>query len=571
MLNAQNDISFDDNGVPNQKLLGNDFITALKSHKFSGTTTKGEDVTFYYKAGYYFIKGLSVKLAVGDIWLPSNYDPKKSGRNAVGRVKNGTYTYGLMFFPKVRDNSYYIDVSISRKRIDGEGETSFTNVKLYVIKDNNIFDNSRGYSVITKSIYQQKIVPRHDGTYKIELIGSYGKNIHIESDAVYVQTSTGSVDHILKIKGNSCKELVGLKGKNNRNQNISSTLAKSNYKFGSGSPYNSYSFTMGKIHKLDIEESSYKISVLKSLPETIELSENGTIETYRVDQLVLSSETWVIKGTSTFDGKSYLFFPNDTLGYIKIDLTIDNPYLEHTNNYGTVLQIDGYNKVSQWSLRDMVSPFGVHYVTINASHPKEGTTMIPFHYKIENGTVKYVTYNKALIYNPIKETHDTYSLGNQQYKYNTSYYLENSEAYADVKKNEHMSDKNYEISFISNKGKKLWSYKDERFEKITAIDEAGEFLIIGGTTRIKGYRGYMNPYLQILNKKTGKLVTDYPMAYKHGGVSNIKVAEDGVIYITVGFHLDADNWDYRNKLKVYMIKDKLNVNGFFDADFFTNN
>lgn len=125
----------------------------------------------------------------------------------------------------------------------------------------------------------------------------------------------------------------------------------------------------------------------------------------------------------------------------------------------------------------------------------------------------------------------------------------------------------FKLALYDNSFKKLWE-KNLTDIKISKIDSHGDFIIIGGYTKNKGYLGFPNPRIIIINKNTQAITYDKVIALKNASIKNITSDFYNNIELTVGIWSEKKNFRDQYQLTPIVILDKLNDNGVFENDLF---
>lgn len=135
---------------------------------------------------------------------------------------------------------------------------------------------------------------------------------------------------------------------------------------------------------------------------------------------------------------------------------------------------------------------------------------------------------------------------------------------------------NNEIDKLNSSIKVFNKNFDLTFEKnivgtrITNIYKFKNQLIIGGFSIDKGYVGFPNPRILVIDLITKKITYDKVILHKNGKVENITSDNNGNIEITTAIW--SKNWNHSKNLDLdsYIIFDRLDEKGVFMNDLFCN-
>jgi len=101
---------------------------------------------------------------------------------------------------------------------------------------------------------------------------------------------------------------------------------------------------------------------------------------------------------------------------------------------------------------------------------------------------------------------------------------------------------------------------------VSYIVEKGDFLIVGGFTKTKGYLGYPNPVISVIRKEDLSIVYTKYLANKNGMIDLIQT-DDEYVYIAISGSFD-DSYQNETQVKPMIIIDKLTKSGTFENDLF---
>ena len=102
---------------------------------------------------------------------------------------------------------------------------------------------------------------------------------------------------------------------------------------------------------------------------------------------------------------------------------------------------------------------------------------------------------------------------------------------------------------------------------IRHIYESGDYIIVGGYCLNKGFLGYPNPKVIVINRITKQITYEKVLAQKNSEISFIGSNDSGGIVLGVGTYCCKD-LETDTDLKPYIIIDSLNIDGVFENDLF---
>ncbi|MFV0572485.1 MAG: leucine-rich repeat domain-containing protein [Xanthomarina gelatinilytica] len=308
-------------------------------------------------------------------------------------------------------------------------------------------------------------------------------------------------------------------------------------------------------------------------PEKIELKENGNIETYRVGEIVVGNRLGAFIGTSISDKNKFLFIHKFSKNnpYQKYDFISQSKYFKQKQNTvfftGSINTKNGIETLTDepvWfhKVFDTDTGWFAFFRTNNqqALIPvklnKDGTVSVFAESLIvsnHNTGSKYQTDNNNrisdILYMP-------FSWGF------LNYYYEN------IPKPEEVTVELYDPKF-----NKLLKMVIDDFQVQHAI-EYSHFIIIGGYTENKGYRGYANPKIVVIDRKTKQITYEKVLPLKNHQIDfinltqNIGKDDNGKILITIGTPCCKSNFETDKELKPQIIIDRLLDSGVFENNLF---
>ena len=252
---------------------------------------------------------------------------------------------------------------------------------------------------------------------------------------------------------------------------------------------------------------------------TFEYKNNGNIETFNIASYKGGKNSFGFIAKSTYTKKRYLFIYEMKMGKIKMydlsTLNITNNSLYNINDC-TIKNIlaDDYAEIYVFlQFGSNVLPV-MTYATNSIAKP------------FETAGIKLGTYNETKFKG---YSGNVYSLWD-------NFGIESKgfvNAYSD---DEDATNPNYKIKLYDKNFTFLW---DSNLSGIRIMDirESNGFLIIGGFTMTKGFVGFPNPRIVVINKTTKEITYDNVIPLKYGTVSKISSDEKGNIEVT------ASTWE----------------------------
>jgi hypothetical protein len=275
--------------------------------------------------------------------------------------------------------------------------------------------------------------------------------------------------------------------------------------------------------------------------ETFEYKVNGNIETFEIKSGIGGNLTFGFIATSTYTKKNYLFVYQINFKKLKIydlsTLNIINRNIYNVNNC-SIHSITGDNVFLQFG--DKILP-----VIITSDIAEV----------IENYQIRLDGYDETL-----GRVGNIFSLWDESQKQLNGFVNVYSEQF-DIK------NLNYKVKLFDKQLNLVWESTLSDI-KITDIHESKGYLIIGGFTLSKGYVGFANPRIVVINKATKQITYDNVIPLKYGEINNISSDINGNIELTIDIwnvKLNAYKHDY---LVPKIILDKLDSNGKFVNNLF---
>uniref|UniRef100_UPI00404B3739 MORN repeat-containing protein n=1 Tax=Flavobacterium sp. TaxID=239 RepID=UPI00404B3739 len=300
-----------------------------------------------------------------------------------------------------------------------------------------------------------------------------------------------------------------------------------------------------------------------SLANQFELNSNGGIETYNIISSAIGNGIGAFDAYSTYHSKTtylFLYKYKSKSKFTKIDLCqISNNFKSY--NEGRELRYEGIindKKVnSHLFIEQVIQNDKYSYVFLNAS---EGNVVLPI--KVDKNNTAKLVYESIFIkgncYN--QEFSDAYVCEDGYF------YLPVSQGFINYNK---IDNNQINLRCFDSELQKLWE-KSVFDLKINHVYESGDFIILGGYTKLKGYLGYPNPKIVVINKKTRAITFEKVLAKKNGEIDCISQNNSGSIIIGIGSFC-CHAYDTDSDFKPQIIIDKLDATGKFINDLFKKN
>lgn len=324
-----------------------------------------------------------------------------------------------------------------------------------------------------------------------------------------------------------------------------------------------------ELNELSINDDNNKPTIKKyNIPYVFELKDNkNNIETFNFKTFKVGNGISGFLGISSFDFKTYLFiydYKNITNSkYHKIDLskatsTIDNSIGKSVNhiclNYrGTKNGVQcNYNI---YSISNIIQNENFIYVFLI---DEKWNWVLPVIIKKSDYSVTVKT-NSFLNFGNYKSFDKT-----MQVLYSTGgyFYLPTSEQFINYYKEIDGTKLN-----IYNKNIDLiWSMSINDIE-VSSINEYGNYLIIGGSTKNSGYKGFSNPKVIVIDKVSRKICYTKVIPKKYAIVQTINLDSNKNVILSIGSLLEYGGSD--SSFNPLIIIDKLDGKGNFINDLFS--
>jgi len=288
-----------------------------------------------------------------------------------------------------------------------------------------------------------------------------------------------------------------------------------------------------------------------------ELNSEGNIETFNIISGRIGNGIGAFTAYSTFNAKAFLFlYKYKTASpYVKIDLgSLSNGFYSHSNNPRYKGMIDGREFESHVQIEEVIQNNKYVFVFLRLFNSDK---VVPIKIDLKTNISKAMfesVFNKGQC--RTQEFSDAYVCSDG------FFYLPVSQGFA----NYYSVDGNVKIVCFDSDLKKSW---ETNLYDITInnVYESGNFIIVGGFTTSKGYIGYPNPKIMVINKQTRAIAYEKVLAKKNGEIDCISSDNNGSIIIGIGSYC-CKTKDTDSDFKPQIIIDKLNANGLFENDLF---
>lgn len=333
----------------------------------------------------------------------------------------------------------------------------------------------------------------------------------------------------------------------------------------------SASFENNELTLLETKIINGKLTQKKQVfKNNFEVNSNDIIETYEIKEFTVGSGLILFSGKSKYSEKNILFVGNINNGKL---ISIDLPKLDNRFNYdklgGTITRyFNGRDTASRYSINSVFQHNDMITVFISFMF---GETRELIAIQVNSNTDSVKISNTTFIYGKNRIEINPQSIYNKQ---GGMYYLAESGGYICVmpgadKKTYINYDENKNIDFkLTQYDKNLIKTKETTLSNYTYINqiiEVGNYIIVGGYTKTKGYAGFANPLITVIDRSNYSITYEKCIPQKNSTVDLIK--KDGQnIYIAI-----SGSFDKNEPIKANIVVDKLNSEGKFENDLFTTN
>jgi len=310
-------------------------------------------------------------------------------------------------------------------------------------------------------------------------------------------------------------------------------------------------------------------------PMKFEMRTHGVVETFQINQFATGSGLILFSAASTYTHKQQLFIGSiENNKLINIDLTVLDNRFKYAPNYVGYYQgyLQGKECNSNWS------PYAVF------QHEDVITSFVAMTLRDHGGTaLKAVQYNTTTKVTTLSNTDFNIGLGFSKYHNQSTlggeiYFLAETGGFINVmcgdsEKPFNISDvsrtmvnHNFQLSYFDKNLNKLNQITLDNFTFITYVREVGNYIVVGGYSKTKGYVGYPNPVVTVLKKENLTATYTKFFALKNGTVDLIR-SDDTFIYVAISGYFHSDD-EQKNPVKPCLIVDRLNDKGVFENDLF---
>lgn len=279
----------------------------------------------------------------------------------------------------------------------------------------------------------------------------------------------------------------------------------------------------------------------KLYKDNFELNSNGNIDSHQIEKYKLGCGFIAIKTRSKFNKKRHLFISKTNDGkLIEVDLSnISNSFNSQNIFKGLLQTSNGVQKIStDWGIKAIFEHKNVVTVFLLVKN-----NLLPV--QVDLNTSKQKVIKSSILSNGeffSEHRYITESSGDV-------FYMPFSGGFVNVASDLKFVGANTPYLFelkLYDKNLKLIKQKTLRdFYYVHHVAESKGFLIVGGYTKSKGYMGYQNPILQIINKSTMKVTQTIVIPQKSATIDYVGYNKTGQILVDIsspylGYQKNAD-------------------------------
>lgn len=319
----------------------------------------------------------------------------------------------------------------------------------------------------------------------------------------------------------------------------------------------------------DSNENSFSYTDSYAIPDEFELkTKDGSIETFNFRNIKIGNGICGFLAQSMYDYKTYLFIYNNKIKekYTKIDIS-KNPSVLRVNNskvngIGTTFIGRRNNqefKTNLFSVSNIVQNDKYIYVFLGNAG---SSIILPIKINKMDSSVKIMS-ESFLTMNNFRSQEFT----NKPVSEDGYFYMPSSKGFLNYYKVYENGFDGYNLDYYNAEFIKTWKFKIKDIV-INHVYESGNYIILGGYSKASGYKGFPNPKIVVINKKTFAISYEKVIAKKNGEVGLISSDNNGNIIIAIGSFC-CQAYDTDSEFKPQIILDKLNSNGTFENDLFT--
>lgn len=532
---------------------GAQYAGTFKENEFEGQGnyffTKGSDFIMYsgsFSKGKYHGEG-ELKFVNGDIF---------EGNWNMG-IRDGYGEYKWVSAKTIQKGIWKNDACIDCIYTNLEG----VEIKLKVIKEKEI--NTDKYKVVDMTFKDEEYPFRIGEFESVVLIGNNILSYGYCNTSPKNQTKTGEFTFITDLS--TLESISGVKNSDDRSSLYGTDVGErrlyinNNIPENNNSIFTAYSFTNDKYSGVSLAKNSLSngkvSSTFKLFNHSFELSNNSNIETFEMNKYTIGSGLIAFSAKSVYSKKINLFVGQfDIEELIMVDLSSLNKCFKNDFDRGGRDNgefsgyFDGKEYFSDWSPLFVFKENDLITVFVGTRAKGESTTsLIPVQINTKTNEKKVIP--KALTYGDYNEYKEVN---------NNLWFLPVTGGFVNNIKTElFIYDRNLNL---------MGQMRLTDFTHINHITEKGDFIIVGGYTKTKGYLGYPNPIIQVIDKRNNKIIYSKVIASKNGSVDFINVYDDKIIIAIAGyFGTEEEN---TSSINSKFIIDEIDSTGNFLNDLF---
>lgn len=311
-----------------------------------------------------------------------------------------------------------------------------------------------------------------------------------------------------------------------------------------------------------------------------EINSNGIIDTYTINEFIPCSGLVLASATSTFTKNKDLFVGNiKTNQLMKIELPkYDNRFKEY-KDFSTLSgafkgYLAGEEVITKWYPYEVFQHNDIITAFVQIKLKSWATILKAVQINTTTGKIKMLDTDINLggknteFKNDYK--HRFYAKGREIfylpesggfvsfYPTSNSNYDQGSNSisgnYTTINFNSNVN-YNYKVTLFDKNVAKIKDINLNNFTYISYANEIGNYIILGGYTKTKGYVGYANPQIVVLNKNNLSIAYEKTIPEKNSTVDIIKKYDNNVIIAIAGV------FDLDNPIKPYFLIQSLDYQG----------
>ena len=292
-----------------------------------------------------------------------------------------------------------------------------------------------------------------------------------------------------------------------------------------------------------------------SIFKTFEFKNNGNIETFNITSYKGGNRLFGFIAKSTYTQKPYLFIYSVTLMKLEVydlnSLAISNKAQYNINDctLHSIFPTNGFRHYVFLQFGDKILPLTVFQMSQQNSKVNV----------LENSATRLGEYDEFLFKGWSGNIFGLWNKFRTELDGFVSVLSEGKDA----------NNLNYKIKLYDKNVNIVWETTLSSI-KITDVHESDGFLIIGGFTKNKGYVGFPNPRVVVINKTTKEITYDNVIPLKNGTIVKVSSDDKGNIEFTTAIWSGSWNYTVHFPLTPQVILDKLDTNGKFVNNLFQN-